>query len=169
MREDERGTEWSREHSVLHHRSAFKKQTNLEGERNVLRLIATGAPLSTVLNSLCTAIDLQIGSVVSVISLAAREEKHDPITIARRACRFGLSVFWYASIPLNGDKPLGFFEIYSCMPLAPSLLELQLISKATELAELALLSHHGGGNAMGLSIEWKKRMFGRSFETARLN
>jgi hypothetical protein len=170
MKQDEYGIAWSGEMFSWFSRGTYKKQASLAGEKGVLELIAVNAPLSIVLNDLCTAIDIQIGNVVSVISLPDGNDDHNPLTVALRARRFGLDVFWSSNIPLRDEKPLGFFDMYCCIPLAPSSFELQLIRKAAELAELAILSRQQGrGTAIEMCAEWKKKMFGRSYEAARLN
>ena len=169
MKKDEYETTCSGEFFSWFSRGTYKKQASLAGEKGVLELIAVNAPLSIVLNDLCTAIDIQIGNVVSVISLPNGEDDHDCLAVALRARRFGLNVFWSSNIPLRDEKPLGFFEMYCCVELMPSPFELQLIRKATELAELAILNHHGNGTAVGMCNDWKKKMLGRSYETAKLN
>ncbi len=40
------------------------------GERQILELISLRAPLAGILNRLCIAIDVQIGNVISLVSLA---------------------------------------------------------------------------------------------------
>jgi hypothetical protein len=45
-----------------------------EEERQILELISLDAPLPGILNRLCAAIDVQIGNVVSLVSLPDREE-----------------------------------------------------------------------------------------------
>jgi hypothetical protein len=121
-------------------RFSGRKETLLRGENGILELISMGAPLFGVLNRLCGAIDLQIANLVSVISLAD-DKAHDLPTITERAARFGLHVFWFSSIPLRGETPLGWLEMYSCVARNPVLLELQLIERVTHLAVIAIQGH----------------------------
>jgi hypothetical protein len=64
----------------------------LVGERSLLDLISTGAPLAHVLDMICAAFDLQMGNVVSLV-LLSDDEEHTTLTIAQSAAHFGLSVF----------------------------------------------------------------------------
>ena len=142
--------------SLLCRRSSGRKETLLRGENDILELISMGAPLSRVLNRLCGAVDLQIGNLVSVITLADDEAHHFP-TITECAARFGLHVFWSASIPLRDEAPLGWLEMYSCVSRNPVLLELQLIDRVTHLAVLAIQRHNHGEdtrNPPGKSTDW---------------
>jgi hypothetical protein len=115
-----------------------KKETLLRGEEGILELISLGVPLPGVLNKLCAAIDLQIGNVVSVILPTEGRELHATTV---KALRFGLNVFWSASIPLRDEQALGSFQMYCCVPRSPSSFELQLIERVTHLAALAIRRH----------------------------
>jgi GAF domain-containing protein len=168
MRENESGTKWTTRHLPVHHRSSCKKQTDLQGENDILELISVGAPLPVVLNSLCTAIDLQIGNVVSVV-LMPDDAEHNLQAIVEGARQFGLHVFWSASIPLLDEQILGSFEMYCCVPRMPSPFELRLIQRVTELAGLAILSHHGESELGGPGSEWESGLQKRSYEVAQLN
>ena len=142
--------------SLLCRRFSGKKEPLLRGENGVLELISMGTPLFEVLNRLCGAIDLQIANLVSVITLAD-DRAHDLSTITERAARFGLHVFWSASIPLRDEAPLGWLEMYSCVSRSPVLLELQLIERVTHLAVLAIQRHNYGEDRpkpAGKSTDW---------------
>ena len=120
----------------------------------MVELISLGAALPVVLNKLCTAIDLQIGNVVSVILLADDQEL-DLQTIACSALLYGLHAFWSAGISLNDRDLLGTFEMYCCVPRNPTRLELQLIQRVIHLAALAIRRHHGQEDFESLSSDWK--------------
>jgi hypothetical protein len=137
-------------------RFSGRKETLLRGENGILELISMGAPLSGVLNRLCGAIDLQIANLVSAITLAD-DHAHDLPTITERAARFGLYVFWSASIPLRDEAPMGWLEMYSCVSRKPALLELQLIERVTHLAVLAIRCHNHAVDRpkpAGKSTDW---------------
>jgi hypothetical protein len=168
MREQEPRTKWFTTQPSLHDPSCGHKQTDLRGEDGILDLISARAPLAVVLNSLCTAIDLQVGNVVSVI-LLPDEGTREPQAMARGAREFGLYVFWSASIPLRDESVLGSFEMYCCLPRIPSSSELLLIQRATDLAGLAIRSHHGAGEPGGASPDWKSALERRFDEAAQWN
>lgn len=167
MREEEPGTKWFTTQLSLHDPRYRQKLTDLREENRILDLISAGAPLPVVLNNLCTAIDLQIGNVVSVILLPDDGERDSQAT-ARGAQEFGLHVFWSASIPLRDENVLGSFEMYCCMPRMPSRFESQLIQRATELAGLAIRNHHSAGELGGDGIE-RKRALQKTNEAALSN
>jgi len=132
------------------------KETLLSGEKGILELISMGAPLPGVLNRLCMAVDLHIANLVSVITLAD-DEAHDLPTITERAARFGLHVFWSASIPLRDEAPLGWLDMYSSVSRDPVPLELQLIERVTHLAALAIQRHNHGEDFQSRSSNWTSR------------
>lgn len=142
--------------SLLRRRFLGKKETLLREENGILDLISMGAPLPGVLNRLCGAVDLQIGNLVSVIALAD-DQPHDLPTITGRAARFGLHVFWSASIPLRDEAPLGWLEMYSCVSRDPVLLELQLIERVTHLAALAIQRHNHREDFQSPPNNWTSR------------
>jgi len=141
---------------LLRRRFSCTKQTLLHGENGILELISMGAPLAGVLNRLCVAVDLQIANLVSVITLAD-DETHDLSTITERAARFGLYVFWCASIPLREEAPLGWLEMYNCVSRDPVPLELQLIERVTHVAALAIQRHNHGDDFQSPSSNWTSR------------
>jgi hypothetical protein len=152
--------------SLLRRRFSGRKETLLHGENGILELISMGAPLPGVLNRLCGAVDLQIANLVSVITLAD-DETHDLSTITKRAARFGLHVFWCASIPLREEAPLGWLEMYNCVSRDPVPLELQLIERVTHLAVLAIQRPNDGEDFLSPSSNWTSRR--HSYERAYLN
>ena len=154
MPEDESRTNWMPGHFSLPQQSPGKQRADLQGEDSIRELISLGAPLPVVLNKLCSAIDLQIGNVVSVI-LLADDQEHDLQTIARSALHYGLHIFWSASITLSDENLLGSFEMYCCVSRAPTAYEVQLIQRVTYLAALAIRRHQGEEDFESLSSDWK--------------
>jgi hypothetical protein len=131
-------------------------------------LISTGAPLAEILNNLCTAIDLQIGNIVSVMLLPDDTER-DFKTIASGALQFGLHLYWSADIPLRDEDVLGSFEMYCCVPRTPTAFELKLIHRATHLAALAIQRYYGDDDLSSACSAWKRALERRSNEAAQLN
>jgi hypothetical protein len=121
----------------LYQHSNDNRRSQLAGERHILELISLGAPLPGILNKLCTAIDFQIGNVVSLVLLADGEENH-LCSVTQSATQVGLSVFSSTDI-LSGDNTLlGILEIYGCDPRRPTPREYQLIERVVHLAAIAL-------------------------------
>jgi hypothetical protein len=168
MREDGRRIKWASRRLPLQRRGIGKKPTDLLGEKNILDMISVGAPLTEVLNSLCTAIDLQIGNIVSVMLLPDDKER-DFKTIASGALQFGLHLYWSADIPLRDEDVLGSFEMYCCVPRTPTALELKLIHRATHLAALAIRRYYGDEDLSSACSAWKRALERRSNEAAQLN
>ena len=135
-------------------------QTQLVGEGHLLELISAGTALPYVLDKICTALDVQVGSVVSVV-LLPEDEEHLLRTIAKTALRFGLSVFCCAAILSPSEELLGTFETYCCFPRNPTLRESKLIDRATHLAALAIQGHNHERDSGGLPLSQKGAM-GRS-------
>jgi hypothetical protein len=151
MAEGESCTKKAPNQLSLCRQSSGKKETLLRGETSILDLISMGAPLPGVLNRLCTAIDLQIGNVVSVILPADDQELH---TVTRNAVQFGLKVFWSASIPLRNEDVLGSLQMYCCVSRPPTPFELQLIERVTHLAALAIQRHNDEEAFETFSRDW---------------
>lgn len=110
---------------------------SLNGERQILQSISSRLPLARVLNDICSALDRQIGSIVSLIFFP---EDNSPslAEIERNAAVFGLYVFFSADILAGSGEELGSVEMYCCMPRSPSAQELQLIERAACLAAIAM-------------------------------
>jgi hypothetical protein len=130
------GVERSRELNVVPYR--------LAAERRILQLISLGASLCGILDTLCTAIDVQLGNVVSRISLS--EQEHDPHPVASRAGGFGLSILWSEAILSETDDLLGTLEVYCCDRRSPTANEFRIIERAVYLAAVAIQSQPGPGN-----------------------
>ena len=88
--------------------------------RDTLELISLGAHLPGILNRLCTAIDVQIGNVVSLVVLPNGEQNQlGPLT--RSAMQVGLSVFSSTAILSRDKSLLGTFQLYCCDQRRPTL------------------------------------------------
>src|SRR5580658_5137162 len=98
----------------------------LEAEEQILRSIAVRAPVPQILNEICTALDCQIGNMVSLISLP-QDDIASTAEVARNAALFGLHIFSSAGIFGDCGEELGSLEMYCCTARNPSSPELQLI------------------------------------------
>jgi hypothetical protein len=114
-----------------------------EEEDQILQLISLGAPLPGILNRLCIAIDVQIGNVVSLISLPDGEESYLR-SITQSAMELGLDVFSSVGILSRDKRLLGTLQIYGCYSRRPTPHESQLIERAIQLAGIALQRHSNG-------------------------
>jgi hypothetical protein len=114
-----------------------KIRRHLDGEEQLLHLISSRAALPEVLNRICSALDCQIGNVVSLISLPW-DDASELAAMASDAALFGLHTL--CSAPIVGEKGelLGSLEMYSCVPQSPSATEVQLIEWAKCLAAFAI-------------------------------
>jgi hypothetical protein len=143
---------WLRRDCILEDRSP------LVGERHILELISLGAPLSSILNTLCAAIDVQIGNVVSLALLS--NEEHALHAIAHSAGEFGLHIFCSAAILSGNDDLLGTLEMHCCGPRSPTANDFQIIDRATHLAAVAI--QHGGEDCVSFSRRWNGAIGRRS-------
>ncbi len=117
----------------MHRQDSGTVQPVLEGEGRLLKLISRGAPLTHVLDALCASLNLQVGNVVSLV-LFSDDEEHCRHTIEQYAAQYGLFVFCCAAILSPSEELLGTFEVYCCFPQIPTLSEIKLIERATEIA-----------------------------------
>ncbi len=76
-------------------------------------------PFLEVLDRICSAIDSQIGNMVSLISLPDDDVTGHP-AIAGIAALFGLHAFCFAGVVAENDELLGSLEMYCCFPRRPS-------------------------------------------------
>jgi hypothetical protein len=106
-------------------------------EEQILERIFTRAALPGVLNGICSALDCQIGGVVSLVSLPG-EDPSELTEIARNAALFGLSTICSADLFGEKDERLGSLSMYGCVPRSLSLRESRLIERARCLAALAI-------------------------------
>jgi hypothetical protein len=123
-----------------HPRGTGNRRGQFEGERQILELISLGAPLAGILNRLCIAIDVQIGDVISLVSLAEAEENH-LCSVTQRAVEVGLDVFSSTGILAVDQTLLGTLEIYACEARRPTQDEHELIERVSHVAGIALQRH----------------------------
>ena len=137
----------------MYRQESDNAQTLLAGEGQLLELISEGAPLQQVLDKVCTALDVQIGNVVS-LALFPENEEHTLHTIEQSAARFGLSAFSCTAILSPSEEFFGTLEIYCCFPRKPTLSESKLIERAAHLAALAIQSFNHDMDAECCSLDW---------------
>jgi hypothetical protein len=136
----------------------------LSAEERLLQSISSHMPLPKVLNEICTALDLQIGNVVSLITLPG-DDLSDLAAIAINAVLFGLSTFCSEEVVSENDEVLGFLEMYCSVRREPTAEEIQLIERAKCLAAIAINREDGAGHrgerathanrkARGCVVEW---------------
>ena len=133
------------------------------GEGHVLELISTGAALPDLLDKICTALDIQMGNVVSVV-LFVDDDEHFTHSIARYGAECGLSVFSCTAILSQSHELLGTFEIYSCFRRSPTGNETILIERATCLAALAIQLYDRAPDSVSPSSPWTRTLGRRSRE-----
>jgi hypothetical protein len=129
------------------------KQFLLKAEEQILQSISGRAPLPELLNRICSALDIQIGNVVSLISLPG-DDADELTAIAGNAALFGLYAFCSGSVVDESDELLGSLEMYCSIPRRPSDSEFQLIERAMCLAAIAIklgnkADHQGNCGARG--------------------
>ena len=128
----------------LRRSSDDKIQYLIRAEERLLQSISARTPLLEVLDRICSAINSQIGNMVSLISLPGHDVT-DHAAIARIAALFGLHAFCSAGVVAENGELLGSLEMYSCVQRRPSAREFQLIKRATCLAAIAI-RHHNAAN-----------------------
>ncbi len=141
-----------------------KIQYSLRAEEKLLQSISAHAPLPKVLNEICSALDFQIGNVVSLIFLPG-DDPSELATIAMNAALFDLYTFCSEGVVGENDEVLGFLEMYSCVGRGPDAGEIQLIERAKCLAAIAIKREdeaghrgdrgtHGNRAVRGCVVEW---------------
>jgi hypothetical protein len=136
-----------------------QRRSPLVGERQILELIALGAPLSGILNKLCTMIDVRIGNVVSIVSLAEEVEDHD-CTMSLSALQVGLELFSCTAILAADRSILGTLEVFGCDLRRPTLLECNLIGRVAYLASLALQRPEPAGDFARRCVKPRSKLGG---------
>jgi len=117
--------------------SSEEIQCFLAAEERILQSISTRAPLPQILNEICSALDLQIGNVVSVISLPGGVAV--PLAaMAVNAAQFGLHAFYSEGIVSANGRTIASLAMYASHPRSPSAGELQLIQRVECLATIAI-------------------------------
>jgi len=125
----------------------------LTAEEQIVQSISARAPLPDVLDRICSALDCQIGNVISLISPAG-DGASDLATIAVNASLFGLHTFCSEGVLAKNDELLGSLRMYCCVPRSPSASEIQLIERAKCLAAIAITraneaDHQGSRGSRG--------------------
>ena len=132
-------------------------ETLLACQGQLLDLIVAGVPLPHVLRRLCTALDVQVGNVISLVSLMDDEE-HFTHRLAGIATQFGLYGFSSSAILSENHDLLGTLEMYCCFPRSPSRVETSLIGRATHVAALAIQYHIDDNDSETNSFQWSSSM-----------
>lgn len=140
-----------------------KIQYLLRAEEQLLQSISARAPLFEVLDRICSALNLQIGNVYSLISLRD-DDATDHAAIARVAAHFGLYALCSAGVVAENDELLGSLEMYSCVPRSPSPSESQLIERAACLAAIAIKRDNEACNDHNFCILGNRPVRGYVFE-----
>lgn len=131
----------------------------LSAEEQILQSISAQAPLPELLNKICSALDRDLGNMVSLISLSDGGVT-DLAEVARHAKHFGLHAFCSAPVIGEKEEPLGSLEMYSCVPRRPSFSDLPLIERAVCLAAIAIRRYCDAGDGDGnpcIHAEWPMR------------
>lgn len=121
---------------TLSFQASDKIQRLVAGEANLLEMIATDAPLTSILDELCASVDAQIGKVTSMITLAGEDEEAE--RTAPRATEFGFSLFHASEIVSRDEFLLGNLEMYCCVPRTPTAGDIALIERAMLIAARAI-------------------------------
>ena len=141
-------------------------QCFLAAEERILQSISVRAPLPQILNEICSALDFQIGNVVSVISLPG-DGAVRLAAIAINAAQFGLHAFYSEGIVSGNGRTIASLAMYASQPRSPSAGELQLIQRAECLATLAIrFQQEAHLNSGDLRESWP--IFGVPRESLRL-
>ena len=120
-----------------HRNDGERTQYLFSAEEQLLHSISARAPLPEVLNGICSALDCQVGNVVSLISLPS-DDASELATIAGNAALFGLHTLCSECIVAENGELLGSLEMYCTVARSPSPSEFQLIDRAKCLAAIAI-------------------------------
>lgn len=148
---------------ALHPQESETIQTLQFSEGHVLELISTGAALADVLETICTALDVQMGNVVSMV-VFLDDDEHFTHTIAQHGAECGLSVFSCTAILSQSDELLGTFEIYSYLRRSPNGNETMLIERAISLAALAIQLYDHAPDSESAYSPWRGALGKKSRE-----
>jgi GAF domain-containing protein len=137
----------------MNRQSSDNMHSLLASEGQLLELISEGAPLPQILERVCSAIDIQLGNVVSLV-LLPDDVEHTLHTFERSAVTFGLTPFCCTPILSAEAEFLGTLETYCCFPRAPNSIESGLIEQAAHLAALAIQHFNLDVRAENCSLDW---------------
>jgi hypothetical protein len=135
----------------------------LSAEEQLLQSISARAPLPEVLNGICSALDCQIGNVVSLISLPG-DDASELAAFAMNAAFFGLHTFCSEGVVAENDELLGFLEMYCTVPRSPTASEFQLIERAKCLAAIAIKLDNEADRQGNCGMRGNRPVRGRVFE-----
>ena len=133
----------------------------LRREEEILNSICAGEALPKLLSRICTALDCEIGNVVSLVSVLG-DNALDFVAIAENAKQFGLYTFCSVGVIADNGEPLGILDMYSCKPKLPSPWEWKLIERAGYLAAIAIERENErapGRNALASEIQLTRESF----------
>jgi hypothetical protein len=130
--------------------SGTEVQYLLKAEEQLLHSISARIPLAEILRKICSALNFEMGNMVSLVSLS-NDDASFLANIVKSAAIFGLHKFCSAIVVGGNDELLGSIEMYCCVRRRPFLGEVRLIERATCLAAIAINRHneagHGGGGS----------------------
>jgi|SRR5271166_260506 len=138
MNKHDFGSQVRSQEREVHRVDDGKVQYLLRDEEQLLLLISTRAPLRRMLDEICSALDCQVGNVVSLISVPGE----DPAELAANAALFGLHAFCSERVVAGNGELLGSLEMYSCESRSPTCREFQCIERARCLASIAIKRHN---------------------------
>jgi PAS domain S-box-containing protein len=138
-----------------------RAESLLAAEKRTLEMIAAGAPLTDIVESLCDTIDAQSPKIISTAMLMDLDGKRlgscgtaaflkqlvvasdiaaDPLWVDYRelALAHGLRAAWSQPLLSKSQEVLGTFAMYYAEPRAPSESDLQLIEGAGDVAVIAI-------------------------------
>ena len=135
----------------------------LNAEEQLLQPNSPAASLAGVLNGICSALDCEIGNVVSLISLPG-DDASDLAAIAINAAHFGLYTFCSEGVVTENNEVLGYLEMYCSVPRSPSASEFQLIERAKCLAAIAIKRDDDAAQRGNCAIGGNRPVRGRLLE-----
>jgi hypothetical protein len=133
-----------------HRDSGSEVQYLLRAEEQLFHSISARIPLAEILRKICSALNSEMGNMVSLVSLS-NDDANFLASIVKSATIFGLHKFCSANVVGGNDELLGSIEMYCCAQRRPFLGEVRLIERATCLAAIAINRHnevgYGGGGS----------------------
>jgi GAF domain len=121
----------------MYRQESHNVHTLLAGEGQLREMISAGAPLPQILDRVCTALDVRVGNVVSLV-LLPDDEEHTLHTTAQSAAKFGLTAFSRMPILSPSEEFFGTLETYSRFSREATRNERASIERAAHLAALAI-------------------------------
>jgi GAF domain-containing protein len=140
---------------AMYQQETDAKPAVLVGESRIFELISTGGPLQELLDRICSALDFQVGNVVSV-ALSLEEDAHSLNELAEQAVQFGLYVFSCCAILSKREQLLGTLETYNCLRRIPTVSQTRLILRASQLAGLAIERQDREDQPWNFTLPWKR-------------